>query len=172
MKLSGRGESVLIALGGNQGDRLAQLQGGVRAVHALEGVEVLAGSSVFETEFIGPGRQPDFLNACLEARCEVAPEQLLTALQAIEEQAGRCPDTHLQPRPLDLDILLFGERVVHTRRLTVPHPRMRERAFVLMPLAEIAGTRKFPDSGETVAEACARIEGRGQEIRRFSGRLG
>ena len=167
-----RPPSALIALGSNQGDRLQLMQRGVDALRLLEGVELGAISQVYETRFIGPGEQADYLNACLELRCARAPQQLLAALQGIERDTGRRPDSHLQPRPLDLDLLLFGDRVLASETLTVPHPRMRERAFVLVPLAEIAGGRKFPDSGETVAEACARIEGRGQGITRYPGRLG
>lgn len=150
---------VLLALGGNQGDRLGHLQAAVDALQDHPRLAVARISPVFETEFIGDGRQDPYLNACLELRCGLEPLPLLDVLKELEEKRGRRPDTHLQPRPLDLDILLFGERIVDEERLAVPHPRLRERAFVLEPLARIAGDLIFPDSGETVAQACAKIRG-------------
>lgn len=162
---------MLIALGGNQGDRLGRLRAGVAALRSRDGIEIEAVSGVYETAYVGPGEQAAYLNACARLRVRCEPGQLLAVLQGIEQAQGRRPDTHLQPRPLDLDILLFGERIVREADLEIPHPRMRERAFVLEPLAEIAGEVKFPDSGETVRAACDRIRRQRQGIRRIPARI-
>ena len=151
------GAVVYLGLGGNLGDRAGNLRAGLLALAEQSGLQVIRVSRVYETEFVGEGRQDPYLNACAELRCTLAPVDLLTVLQQIEITQGRGPDTHLQPRPLDLDILLFDQLTGQDPKLSVPHPRMRERAFVLEPLAEIAATERFPDSGETVAEACAKI---------------
>ena len=155
--MKGETTVVYLGLGGNQGDRLAHLRRAVQEVEALDEVLVLAVSPVFETQFVGPGRQEPYLNACLEMRTSLAPTRLLAALKAIEVASGRQPDGHMQPRPVDLDILLWGQEILDLPGLAVPHPRMRERSFVLEPLARLAGEQKFPDSGETVASACAKI---------------
>lgn len=167
MSRSDATEPVLIALGSNQGDRLGHLRAGLEAVRELDGVEVMAASGVYETAYVGPGRQDDYLNACARLRVAWGPRELLQMLQRIERKQGRKPDTHLQPRPLDLDILLFGAEIVQEADLQIPHPRMRERAFVLEPTVEIAGEVKFPDSGETVEAACDRIRPQQQGIRRI-----
>lgn len=162
------GETVFLGLGGNQGDRMEHLRAGVTALAAVPGVSVVRVSGVYETDYVGTGQQDRYLNACVEIRSTLEPGRLLAALQGIEERRGRRPDTHLKPRPLDLDILLFGSRTQHDPALAIPHPSMRERAFVLVPLAEIAAGEIFPDSGETVAEACAKIRGKtgsGVELR-------
>lgn len=170
--IDGPDEVVLIALGSNQGDRLGHLRAGLAALCGLDGVTLECVSGVFETDYVGPGGpQDDYLNACARLRACGEPEDLLDRLQAIERERGRPADTHLQPRPLDLDLLLFGDRIVRSSRLEIPHPRARERAFVMEPLAEIAGERKFPDSGETVAAACDRIRRQRQGIRRIPERI-
>lgn len=154
--------TVFLGLGGNQGDRLACLRRGAQAVAALPGVRALAGSGVWESEYVGDGDgQPDYLNACLEIVTELAPRALLAALQGIERDCGRAPATHLLPRPLDLDILLYDGLVVDEPGLVIPHPRLRERAFVLEPLGELAADRELPDSGLTVDGVRAMIRAAG-----------
>lgn len=152
-----------LGLGSNQGDRLAALRQAVAALDALPGVTVVSASGVWETEHVGdPGdRQDPYLNACVGIRTELEPEALLGALKALEAEAGRAADGHRRPRPLDLDILLFGDRVLAGARLRVPHPELARRAFVLEPLAQIAAAVRCPDSGETIAEARAKIRRKG-----------
>lgn len=149
--------TVYVGLGGNVGDRLANLRGAVAALAAHPRLEVTARSRVWETEPVGTGPQDPYLNACVAVRTDLAPLALLDELKRLETAAGRAPDGHNRPRPLDLDILLYGNRVVADGRLRVPHPELARRAFVLEPLAEIAAPVRCPDSGETIADACAKI---------------
>jgi len=124
-----------IGLGANLGDRLAALRSAAARLGELG--EIAARSSVWETEPIGP--PPDYYNACVALDTALDPTALLDALLAIEEAHGRARSTVRDaPRTLDLDILLYDEVTMASDRLTVPHPRLHERAFVLMPLAEIA----------------------------------
>lgn len=148
---------VHVGLGGNQGDRLAHLQQAVRSLAAHPDFTVTALSGVWETEYVGPGTQDPYLNACAALRTGLGPAGVVAALKELEEAAGREADGHLRPRPLDLDLLLHGAFAGRDGPVTVPHPRARERAFVLEPLAQIAPEARFPDSGETVAAACANI---------------
>ena len=165
------GTSVCLGLGSNQGDRLAELRRAVAGLAGLAGVEVVARSRVWETEHVGAGEQDPYLNACVEVLTDLAPLALLEALKQLEAAAGRLADGHLRPRPIDLDILLWGDQVISEGRLRVPHPEMRRRAFVLEPLAEIAAGRLVPDSGETIAEACAKIRRKaGPWVRLHDGR--
>lgn len=148
---------VYVGLGGNQGDRLAHLQAAVRALADHPDFSLAAVSGVWETEYVGPGAQDPYLNACAALDTRLGPAATVAAFKALEAAAGRAPDGHLRPRPLDLDLLLHGEFRGRDGPVTVPHPRARERAFVLEPLAQIAPDLRFPDSGETVAAACANI---------------
>lgn len=150
-------ETVFLGLGANVGDRAHHLQEAVFSLATHPEIQVRAVSRVYETQYVGPGSQEPYLNACLELRTSLEPPVLLAILKGAEQRQGRRPDGHMLPRPIDLDILLFGRRVLEGPPLTVPHPRMRERAFVLDPLAELAGTEIFPDSGETIESACANI---------------
>ena len=151
------GVSVLLGLGTNMGDRLRHLRRALFALATHPEIEVVAGSGVWETEFVGEGVQEPYYNACLEIVTELAPAVLLAVLKGNEEREGRPPAGHMRPRPIDLDILLYGDRVLVDEGLQVPHPGLRDRAFVLEPLAEIAAERILPDSGETIAAACAKI---------------
>lgn len=154
---------VMLALGGNMGDRLAEMQAGLDAM-ARRGLDILDVSAVWESAYVGPGLQSDYLNACCVARTDLDPGTLLALLKAVESERGRAPDGHMKPRPLDIDILLYGDAVVDRPGLTVPHPRMRERAFVLEPLNEVAGHVKWPDSSETVRGLCEKIRGAEDQV--------
>ena len=163
-------ESVLLGLGTNLGDRLRNLRRALFGLAMHPEITVVAISRVYETEFVGDGEQDPYYNACVEIRTALAPAVLLAVLKGAEEREGRRPDGHMLPRPIDLDILLFGDRVLTADGLCVPHKGMRARAFVLEPLAEIAPERRFPDSGETIAAACAKIRRKpGPWIRPLSG---
>jgi len=141
-------ERAAIALGANLGDRAATLSEAIRRIGALG--RVVAVSSLYETEPVGYLDQPRFLNAALLLDTELEPEALLDGLQAIEQNLGRVRTFRNAPRTLDLDLLFYGDRVIETARLTVPHPRLQERAFVLVPLGEIAPDFVHPGIGTTV----------------------
>ncbi len=128
-----------VALGSNLGDRAAHLEAAIAALRATPGIEVIALSSVRETEPVGGPPQGPYLNAVVALRTELAPRALLERLLEIEAAQGRerGPERNA-PRTLDLDLLLYGDEKIDEPDLVVPHPRMHERAFVLEPLAELA----------------------------------
>jgi 2-amino-4-hydroxy-6-hydroxymethyldihydropteridine diphosphokinase len=158
---------VLIGLGGNLGDRLAALRLARRRVSALPETRIAAASAIYETEPVGGPPQGRYLNACLAVETAFDPRELLDALVALEEAAGRVRAGRDAPRTLDLDVLLFGEREIAGERLTVPHPRFAQRAFALVPAAEVAAGWRIPPGRETVGEAAARVGSAG--VHRFCG---
>lgn len=156
--MTGSGPTVYVALGSNLGDRAAELRAGLAALAAHPQIAVQEISSVWESAYVGPGdAQPDYLNACARVATDLEPRALLAALKAIERARGRTGETHLRPRTLDLDILLWGAQHVDAPELEIPHPRLGERAFVLEPLAELDPELVPPDWGQTVADRCAMI---------------
>ena len=159
-----------LGLGSNIGDRRVQLE---RAVAALpqRGVEVLASSSVYETEPVGLVLdQRDFYNACLRIRTELEPEELLDACKDVERTLGReAGGPRHAPRPIDVDVLLLGSREHTSEGLTLPHPEVLSRRFVLVPLLELDPGLTLPD-GRRVADGLAAL-GEGQEVRRVGGPL-
>jgi 2-amino-4-hydroxy-6-hydroxymethyldihydropteridine diphosphokinase len=155
-----------VGLGSNLGDRLDHLRFGVSCLRRL--LADMRLSSVYETVPLDCEAQPLFLNACCVGRTRLTPRQLLSELQDAERAAGRTRGgPRFVPRELDVDLLLYGELVLNTEHLILPHPRMRERAFVLVPLAEIAPEWTVPASGDwaaaTVAELAAAVEKKGIE---------
>ncbi|MCK9995347.1 MAG: 2-amino-4-hydroxy-6-hydroxymethyldihydropteridine diphosphokinase [Candidatus Krumholzibacteria bacterium] len=150
-------EVVYLGLGTNLGDRVDHLKQALFALATHPEIEVTAVSRVYETEYVGPGSQDPYLNACVQLRTRLKPRVLLAVLKGTEQRQGRQKDGHMQPRPIDLDILMYGQRVMIGPGLTLPHRQMRDRAFVMEPLAELASHERFPDSGETIASACAKI---------------
>jgi len=126
---------VAIALGSNLGDRLGNLRAAIAALEAA-GIAVVRRSFAWETPPV-PADQPPFLNAAVLAETDLLPAPLLAALKGIEHALGRRPGRRWGPRPIDLDILFYGDLRLETPDLTIPHPRIAERAFVLAPLAEI-----------------------------------
>ena len=144
-------ERTYIAIGGNLGDRRAYLQAGIKEIAALPGTHLAAISRAYETQAVGPVAQPDFLNAVVAIETALAPAPLLAALLAAEKKHQRQRRIHWGPRTLDLDLLLYGERTVHSADLTLPHPRMHERRFVLVPLCEIAPRLSHPITGRPFA---------------------
>ncbi|MDD2713299.1 MAG: 2-amino-4-hydroxy-6-hydroxymethyldihydropteridine diphosphokinase, partial [Simplicispira sp.] len=152
---------VWVGLGANLGDRAGALRSALAAIAALHGTRVLRASSLYRSAPVDAGG-PDYLNAVAELRTTLAPQALLEALQAIEQAAGRQRPYRNAPRTLDLDILLFGDQPIDTPTLTVPHPRLHERAFVLRPLAELAPERVPPAALHAVqAQAIERTAGPG-----------
>jgi 2-amino-4-hydroxy-6-hydroxymethyldihydropteridine diphosphokinase len=161
-------EAVWVALGSNLGDRRAHLEGAVAALSSADDVEVMRVSPWIETlPEGGPSGQGNYLNGCLEARTELEPETFLWLLQRIETQFGRdrAREERHGPRPLDLDLLLFGTRRIHSPTLSVPHPRMEERTFVLEPLAALAPELVLGGCGRSVRERLAELRARAAEAR-------
>lgn len=150
---------VWVGLGANLGERADTLRTALAAMAALPGTRVRRASSLYRSAPVGAGG-PDYLNAVAELHTTLAPQALLEALQGLEQAAGRERPYRNAPRTLDLDILLFGDQVIDTPTLTVPHPRLHERAFVLLPLAELAPERVPPAALQAV---------RGQAIERSAG---
>jgi len=156
---------VAIGLGSNLGDQLHQLAAGLRGLAA--DVSSLRCSSVYESKPMYVAKQPAFLNACCTGTTRLRPDELLARLKAIEREAGRRERAaRFGPRELDLDLLLYGDRVITEPDLHVPHPRMLERPFVLWPLTEVAGEWIHPQTGRTINASAARIS-RG-ELRRYA----
>ncbi len=154
MTADGAPADVFVGMGSNVGDRLAHLRAAVAALGAAAGVRVVGVSPVYETEaHVRPGAPPqrDHLNAVVRLAVTLAPLDLLAVLHAAERAAGRDPAAEpWSPRPLDLDVLLWGDETLHLPELIVPHPRLTERRFVLAPLADLAPGRVV--GGRTVAD--------------------
>ncbi|ABB58302.1 2-amino-4-hydroxy-6-hydroxymethyldihydropteridine diphosphokinase [Synechococcus elongatus] len=154
--------AIAVALGSNLGNRVKHLQQAIAQLAALSSIRRLQVSPVYQTPPVGPP-QPDYYNACAIAETCLAPHDLLQQLQAIEAAAGRERLQHWGPRTLDLDLLLYGDRQIQTPDLTVPHPYLTQRAFVLIPLAAIAPDWVEPVTGEAIATLAQRLDSTGIE---------
>lgn len=140
-----------IALGANLGDASAALKAAFAALDDVPGTRLTARSALYRTAPVGVSGQPDFINAVAGIDTELTAPTLLEELLKLELQYGRTREFHRAPRTLDLDLLLYGEEIIDLPELCVPHPRMHERAFVLVPLAEIAPDARIPGRA-TVSE--------------------
>lgn len=162
-------ERVFLGLGSNLGDRLGHLREGLENLED-RGVRVVSVSSVYDTDPVGYREQGTFLNLVAEVGWLGGPRELLERCQAVETKRGRSRTVPNGPRTLDIDLLLFGERIQQEAGLTIPHPRMHERRFVLEPLAELVPLLRHPVLGLTVRtllEQCADSPG----VRKLSARL-
>ncbi|MGH2649981.1 MAG: 2-amino-4-hydroxy-6-hydroxymethyldihydropteridine diphosphokinase, partial [Actinomycetota bacterium] len=127
------GTTAYLGLGSNLGDRLANLQRAVELLAAQPGLKVVRSSRVYETDPVGGPPQPDYLNAVVEVETSVSPRELLNVCMEVERGFGRVRDERWGPRTIDIDVLTYDEEEVDDPDLTVPHPRMHERGFVLVP---------------------------------------
>jgi 2-amino-4-hydroxy-6-hydroxymethyldihydropteridine diphosphokinase len=154
--------TIYLALGSNLGDRRAHIAAAVARLAPAVAVERV--SSLYETEPAYVLDQPRFLNAALRGRTALEPAALLTLLKRIERELGRSAGVRYGPRVIDLDILLYGDQALTTEVLTIPHPRMAERPFVLVPLAEIAPDLTPPGWTTTVGALAQVVRGHGDVL--------
>jgi 2-amino-4-hydroxy-6-hydroxymethyldihydropteridine diphosphokinase len=150
---------VFIALGSNMGDRLENLQAALRSMPPA--IRPLAQSPIYETSPWGFTDQPDYLNQVILAETDLAPQQLLDQLKSIEVNLGRMPTFHYGPRLIDLDILFYDDLVLQTPHLTIPHPRLAERLFVLAPMADLAPDLRHPVLGQTMRQLLEAVQSQG-----------
>lgn len=141
---------VFIGLGSNLDDPVVQLKKAIEQLNQLPQVSLIKTSAFYRSKPMGPQDQPDFVNAVVELETGLSADKLLDELQRIEHSQGRVRSLHWGPRTLDLDILLYGDEVIATERLTVPHAGIAQRNFVLVPLADIVGMDfQLPNTGTT-----------------------
>jgi len=152
---------IYLGLGTNLGDRARNLHAAQAALPPQ--VEVLRASRVYETAPWGYSDQPRYLNQALQARTGLAPLDLLAYVKVIEARLGRKPSFRFGPRLIDIDILFYGDQVIDLPELIVPHPRLPERAFMLVPLAELKPGLRHPLLGLTVSQLAARVDTAGVE---------
>ena len=150
--------SAYVGIGANLDDPAARVRDAFVELAALPGTRLVRRSSLYRTQPQGYAAQPDFVNAVAALDTELAPAELLDRLQAIETKAGRRRSFPNAPRTLDLDLLLYDAQRIDQPGLVVPHPRMHERAFVLVPLVEIAPEVRIPGAGRA-RDCLARIAG-------------
>jgi 2-amino-4-hydroxy-6-hydroxymethyldihydropteridine diphosphokinase len=159
-------QTVYLSLGSNLGDREGNLRAAIASLGELG--EVKQVSSLYETEPVEFTEQPWFLNCAVELQTELSPRELLNSMLAIEHAMGRERVQPKGPRLIDLDILLFGDSVVNEKSLTIPHPAMHERKFVLEPLAEIAPQAVHPVLKQRVRDLLEQVGAKAPVVRRVS----
>jgi 2-amino-4-hydroxy-6-hydroxymethyldihydropteridine diphosphokinase len=152
---------VLLGLGGNLGDPIAAIEAALQRLEA-QGVRITRRSRWYRTAPWGVTGQPDFVNLCVAAKTDLSARALLDAVQVIETVLGRERDMRWGPRTIDIDILAYGEMTIAEPGLDIPHPRMTERAFVLVPLLDIAPD--YPIAGRPVREWAAAVDRSGVEV--------
>jgi 2-amino-4-hydroxy-6-hydroxymethyldihydropteridine diphosphokinase len=155
-------ERVHLSLGSNAGDRVANLRAALHALAGTERIRVVKVSSAYETAPVGYTDQSAFLNLAAEIETAFEPLELLNAAKDIERELGRTPTVRWGPREIDIDLILWGPRTVETESLVLPHKEFRTRAFVLVPLAEIAPDAVDPVTGLSVSELAGRPEAQGE----------
>lgn len=148
-------QTVYLALGSNMGDSRNLIQQAITRLHGV--LHAIQEAPVYETKPVGFTDQPNFVNTAISGTTSLSPEELLRYLKQVEEQLGRAERFRWGPREIDIDIILYGSKVQHTADLTLPHPRFRERDFVLQPLIDLNPKLMDPVSEKTVVELLSYI---------------
>ncbi len=172
MRRAAKPVRAYIALGSNLGNRLGNIRLALAEIRGLAGPGRMARSSLFETEPVGVKGHPDYLNMVASVETALPPGRLMRGLLSIERKLGRSARSRKGPRPIDLDILYYGDMVVKRPGLTIPHPRLHQRAFVLNPLAELAPDLVDPARKSTVREMLRGLERGGQRVEKIGRRRG
>ncbi|WP_089971888.1 2-amino-4-hydroxy-6-hydroxymethyldihydropteridine diphosphokinase [Lihuaxuella thermophila] len=158
--------TAYLGLGANLGDRQSQLRQAIERLNQTPGIRVTRLSSVYETAPVGYLDQPNFYNLVAEVKTTLTPNALLSVILQIEQKLHRVREVRWGPRTIDIDILLYGDRAIEQDELQIPHPRMKERAFVLVPLSELAGNKIIPGTDQTVEQWAGALTP-DQQIRRL-----
>jgi 2-amino-4-hydroxy-6-hydroxymethyldihydropteridine diphosphokinase len=170
---AGRGRTDVpqawVSIGSNIGDRAAYIARALTSLSALPDTEVTGVSSLYDTAPVGEEDQPSFLNAVAEISTDMEPVALMRSLLSIEEDCGRTREKKWGPRTLDLDLIIYDDVEMDAPELTLPHPRAKARAFVLIPLAEIAPELRFPGHDMTVSRMVEGLGDVGTHVRRVAG---
>ncbi|MEL6939581.1 MAG: 2-amino-4-hydroxy-6-hydroxymethyldihydropteridine diphosphokinase [Cyanobacteria bacterium J06598_1] len=148
--------AAAIALGGNLGDSQQILSNAITVIDTVPGIQVLARSHFYKTAPVGPP-QPDYINACITVETNLSPRDLLHRLLAIESQFGRVRKERWGARSLDLDLLIYSDYIIEAPRLTIPHPRLHERPFVLIPLMDVAAHWQHPILHKSIEQIVAEL---------------
>ena len=154
--MSNKGRAF-IGAGANLGEPVRQIRQAQDALQKSPGIEFLGASSLYRTQPVGPVEQPPFINAVFALECNASPRELLALLLEIERNMGRVRKERWGPRVIDLDLLFFGEEIIKEQGLEVPHPRLHERRFVLVPLTEVAPGFVHPVIKKSVSELLASL---------------
>ena len=157
--------TACLGLGSNIGDRMAHMRDAIDMLHAADGIDITRISPIYQTEPVGYEVHEDFYNMVVEINTSMFPNRLLEVVKEIEKNLGRRESVHKGPREMDIDILLYGKEAIEEYRLTIPHPRMLNREFVLRPLYDIAPDMRIPSYGISVHDALAKIEGEKRVVR-------
>jgi 2-amino-4-hydroxy-6-hydroxymethyldihydropteridine diphosphokinase len=160
-------KTAFLSLGSNLGDRLGNIHKAIGFLNEKPGITVAKTSSIYLTAPVGVSRQPDFYNAAIEIKTTLPPQSLLKAVKAIEYAMGRQPDSHFQPRTIDIDILMYGDLEIDSLDLRIPHSRLDKRAFVLIPLLELNPDLIHPTTFKPLKQHLAEIKDP-QKVERIS----